>query len=268
VGGNTSCVAVWGDDAARPGLVLDAGTGIRAVSDLLGGAPFVGTIVLSHLHWDHVQGLPFFAAGDRDYATVRLLMPDEGVDAATTLSRAMSPPHFPIGPGGLRGRWCFETIDTGVHTIDGITVTAIEVPHKGGRTFAYRLDDGHGSLGYVPDHLPPLDLASSALVSALHGVDLLVHDAQFVAGEGAIARAYGHATIDQAVALAELAAVGRLVLFHHAPGRTDEEIDALHHALPTTSFAIDVAIEGATFDVAPRTRRSAACVDRRTPARR
>jgi len=108
-GGNTSCVAVAHDNGAPPALILDAGTGIRRVTALLAGQPFTGTILLTLLHWDHVQGLPFFRAGDRDDATVRLLLPDQqdGASAESVLGRAMSPPHFPIGPGQLRGRWEF-----------------------------------------------------------------------------------------------------------------------------------------------------------------
>ena len=113
VGGHTSCLAVWPDGSTLPRLILDAGTGIRAVTPLLGGRPFRGTVLLTHLHWDHVQGLPFFRAGDRDDAVVDLLLPDEGVPAASLLARAMSPPHFPIRPEGLRGTWRFGTVREG-----------------------------------------------------------------------------------------------------------------------------------------------------------
>jgi ribonuclease BN (tRNA processing enzyme) len=87
-GGNTSCVAVAHDNGAPPTLILDAGTGIRRVTALLAGQPFTGTILLTHLHWDHVQGLPFFRAGDREDATVRLLLPDQqdGTSAEAVLS--------------------------------------------------------------------------------------------------------------------------------------------------------------------------------------
>jgi phosphoribosyl 1,2-cyclic phosphodiesterase len=96
-GGHTSCVAVAHDGAAAPTLILDAGTGVRRVSTLLADQPFTGTILLTHLHWDHVQGLPFFRAGDRDDATVTLLLPDQrdGTGAEEVLARAMSPPPLP-----------------------------------------------------------------------------------------------------------------------------------------------------------------------------
>ena len=109
-GGHTSCVALCPDDGApfdhgaAPRLILDAGTGLRRVTGLLGGAPFTGTIILTHLHWDHVHGLPFFAAGDRPGARVTLMLPEQGsAGAEEVLALGMSPPHFPIRPSGLRG---------------------------------------------------------------------------------------------------------------------------------------------------------------------
>ena len=91
-GGQTSCIALAHDGAAGPTLVLDAGTGLRRVTALLGGQPFNGTILLTHLHWDHVHGLPFFAAGDRDGARASLLLPaqPDGASAADVLARGMS----------------------------------------------------------------------------------------------------------------------------------------------------------------------------------
>jgi len=245
IGGNTSCVAVIPTDADRPTLLLDAGTGIRNVSALLDGDAFHGTIVLSHLHWDHVQGLPFFVAADRDDAVVRLLIPDEGDDAAAVLGRAMSPPHFPITPEGLQGRWSFETIAEGPHVIEGLSVTAREIPHKGGRTFGYRVDDGGGSFAYLPDHRPsPGGLGRDAALDLARDVDVLIHDAQFVAGEGLVASRYGHATIDEAVSLAREAGAHELVLFHHGPGRTDAELDCILSEIDGGEMAVTLAIEG------------------------
>ena len=245
VGGNTSCVAVTPDGAEGPRLVLDAGTGIRAVTPLLGGDAFCGTILLTHLHWDHLQGLPFFAAGDRDDAEVHLLLPDDGEDAAAVLRRAMSPPHFPIGPEGLRGRWRFDVLEEGEISLEGLRVRAREVPHKGGRTFGYRVGGGHGAFAYLPDHQPatggPPRLAALALAD---GADVLVHDAQFLASEAAVADAYGHATVEQAIAVAEQAGVGELVLFHHAPTRTDAELCEIAAAFGGAGVRVTLATEG------------------------
>jgi ribonuclease BN (tRNA processing enzyme) len=236
-------VAVAHDDGP-PTLVLDAGTGIRRLPSLLDGAPFRGSLVLTHLHWDHVEGLPFCPATDRPEARVDVLLPaqpDVGGTAGTTaeaaLARMMSPPTFPIGPDGLRGRWTFGSLRPGVHRVQGFAVTAAEVAHKGGVTYGYRISDGASSLAYLPDHRPTaygpgpdgVGAVPDELVALVSGVDVLIHDAQFLAGEGelAVADDYGHAAAEYAVQLGKAAEVGAVVLFHHSPSRTDDELDAL-----------------------------------------
>jgi phosphoribosyl 1,2-cyclic phosphodiesterase len=236
-GGFTSCVAIAHDRDDAPTLLLDAGTGVRRVTALLGGAPFAGTILLSHLHWDHTHGLPFFRGGDRDDALVSLLLPDQldGQSASDVLARGMSPPHFPIGPDGLRGSWRFETVSPGTFHAEGFTVTAVEVPHKGGRTFGYRVSDGRSTMTYVPDHCPTALGPGEDGFGALHdaamalaaGVDLLVHDAQLLPGEVAAEASFGHAAADYAVGLGRAAGAKGVVLFHHKPERTDDDLDAI-----------------------------------------
>ncbi len=237
-GGHTSCVAVAHDDARAPTLILDAGTGIRSVTRLLEDQPFSGAILLSHLHWDHVQGLPFFSAADNDGACVRLMLPEQrdGSSAESVLERAMSPPHFPMTPSQLRGSWTFATIASGVSQAEGFTVLAREIPHKGGRTFGYRVSDAHSTLTYMPDHCPTAfgpgpdgwgEYHPAALELA-SGADVLVHDAQMLTHEelGVEAR-FGHAVCDYSVALGKRAGARRVVLFHHRPDRTDEALDEL-----------------------------------------
>ncbi len=204
-------MAISHDDAARPALVLDAGTGLRQVTSLLGGRPFAGTILLTHLHWDHVHGLPFFRAGDRDDARVTLLLPaqESGESAAAALARGMSPPHFPIGPEGLRGDWTFGSLVPGPFKAEGFTVEAREVPHKGGRTYGYRVSDGHSVLTYIPDHCPtvlgpgPEGLGEyhPAALDLAAGTDLLIHDAFLLAAEVPAEAAFGHAAAEYAAGL-------------------------------------------------------------------
>jgi phosphoribosyl 1,2-cyclic phosphodiesterase len=209
------------------------------------------------MHWDHVQGLPFFRAGDRDDAVVDLLLPDEGLPAVSLLARSMSPPQFPIGPEGLQGRWRFATVGDGWREVEGLAVLAREVPHKGGVTFGYRVEGAAGSFAYLPDHLPtgggdrgPMSM-SAEIRELTQGVDLLVHDAQFIAAESALARDYGHATVEQAVALAAAAGVGELVLFHHSPERTDAAAEALLRAAAEAApCPVRLAVEG--HELTPR----------------
>ena len=255
VGGNTSCVAVAHDTDA-PVLVLDAGTGLRRLSEDLDGEAFRGTILLTHLHWDHVQGLPFFGAGDRADADVSLVMPAQG-DAREVLARAMSPPHFPIGPDGLLGKWTFESIEPGEHTLEGFNVLAAEVPHKGGRTFGYRISDGDWTFAYVPDHEPSVEgpgpdglgARHEAVLALAKGVDVLAHGAQYTLAERERAVAFGHATIDYAMALAREAGVGRLVLFHHEPGRTDNDVESIARSLDSAGLPVQAAVEGLELEV-------------------
>jgi phosphoribosyl 1,2-cyclic phosphodiesterase len=238
-GGHTSCVAIACNDGP-PRLVLDAGTGIRRVTALLRGAPFEGTVLLTHMHWDHLQGLPFFTAADQPGARVTVAVPAQasavwGDGAERTVAKMMSPPHFPIDPAGLRGDWRFVDLDEGTHHIEGLSVLALEVPHKGGRTFGYRISDGAATIAYVPDHSPVafgdgpdgLGTIHPAIRALVEDVDLLFHDAQHVREEFAGLRGFGHATVEYAVRLARACGVRHLLLFHHSPGRTDREIDAI-----------------------------------------
>jgi ribonuclease BN (tRNA processing enzyme) len=246
-GGNTPCVAIAHDGAAGPELVLDAGTGIAQLTRLLGGRPFDGSILLTHLHWDHVQGLPFCHAADNPDAHVSLALPaqEDGSDAESALARGMSPPHFPIRPSEMSGEWRFSSLEEGEHSVAGFDVLALEVPHKGGRTFGYRISDGGHSFVFIPDHRPtafgPGDDGFGALhpnaVALAEGADVLVHDAQLLPSEAAEAD-FGHAVVDYAVGLGRAAGVGRVLLFHHKPARTDEQLDEL-----AARFADDADVE-------------------------
>jgi phosphoribosyl 1,2-cyclic phosphodiesterase len=254
-GGHTSCVAL-AHDGQPPSLVLDAGTGIRRVSQLLEGLPFQGTILLGHLHWDHTQGLPFFAAGDHPGARVDVFVPAQG-DAEAVLARAMSPPHFPITPSELRGRWRFQSLEPGDHAIEGFSVLAMDIPHKGGRTFGYRVSDSKSSVAYLSDHCPtrrgpgPTGLGEyhDAAVTLVRDCDLLLHDAQYTDEELPARASFGHAAISYAVGLAETAGAKRLRLFHHEPSRTDDAIDSLVTAHQRPPLEVDAAAEGAVIDL-------------------
>jgi phosphoribosyl 1,2-cyclic phosphodiesterase len=248
-GGHTPCIAIAHDGAPGPTLVLDAGTGITQLPRLLADGPFTGTLLLTHLHWDHVQGLPFCHAADHPDASVSLWLPaqEDGADPVAVLERAMSPPHFPITPRQLRGHWEFSSLEPGEHEFEGFTVLAREVPHKGGRTFGYRVSDGHSTLAFIPDHCPtalgPGDDGFGALHPAVlelaDRADALIHDAQLLPSELGEA-SFGHAVADYAVSLARAAGVTRVLLFHHKPDRTDEQLDAL-----ASRFAGEAGVEPA-----------------------
>jgi phosphoribosyl 1,2-cyclic phosphodiesterase len=247
-GGHTSCIAVARNGHTFPTLALDAGTGLSTLTGMLNSEPYRGTVLLSHLHWDHMQGIPFFSAGDREGSRVDVYMPaQEGRSGRDLLAQMLAPPAFPITPEGLRGDWTFTAVEPEPFDSDGFAVVPSEVQHKGGRTFLYRVEADGASVAYAPDHAPATGLSDRTL-AVLDGVDVLVHDAQFVEAERAIADAFGHATVGDAVALAERVGAGTLVLFHHGPYRSD---DALDRILDETSSSIPIvmAAEGDTIQL-------------------
>lgn len=263
VGGHTSCLAV-AHRGERASLVIDAGTGLRTCSELLGDAPFVGTIVLGHLHWDHVQGLPFFHAGDRDDARVRVLVPRQPGHAATAtaeelLDELMAPPWFPVHLRDLRGRWTIDWLDDGVSEVEGFTVMAREVPHGGGRTVGLRVTSPTGaSMAYLSDHAPqrlgpgPLGVGvvHDAALALADRVDVLVHDAQFTLDELPAFAHFGHSCAAYACALAEAADARRLLLYHHHPDRDDDAVAALTAAADACCrVPVTTATEGLVIDL-------------------
>lgn len=259
-GGHTSCVAVLADGEDVPHLLLDAGTGIRDLPTLLGDAPFEGRIVLSHLHWDHVQGLPFCRSVDHRDARVDLQVPVDRADAdpKALLAQAFSPPHFPIGPDGLLGAWRFTPVRPGV--LDD-TVTVAAVAHKGGLALGIRVSMDGAVLAYLPDHAlhggtPPADREGAADLVA--GADVLLHDGQFITAEERTARAYGHATIEHVLCFADRCEVGAVVLTHHGPARTDDQLDALAGQFARTPEGrpVTFAAQGSWVEATPKRRRA------------
>lgn len=249
-GGHTSCLALSTDADSEPHLILDAGTGVRVLTGLLAPNAFVGSILISHLHWDHVQGIPFFAAGDRADARADVYVPAEtgsGQSGRDLVAKFMSPPSFPITPEGMKGQWTFEAIEAEPLVAEGFDVVPFEVSHKGGRTFGYRVSDGTSSFAYVPDHAPAAGVSDAAL-AAMHEVDVLIHDAQFLDHERPRAVDYGHATINEAIGVAEQVGARSLVLFHHSPHRTDVALDQITLEFNRDGFAL-TAYEGMTIDL-------------------
>jgi ribonuclease BN (tRNA processing enzyme) len=164
------------------------------------------------------------------------------VSARDLLARTMSPPSFPIEPEGLMGTWRFLPEPEGVASIEGFEVTAADISHKGGRTVGYRVSDAAGSFAYLPDHAPSRGMTPAAR-ALIEEVDVLLHDAQFLESERALADAYGHATVEETVTLAANAGVRQLVLFHHSPVRTDDQLDRILDGV-ASPLPIVVAREG------------------------
>ena len=254
-GGQTSCIAVArGDD--DPHLVLDGGTGLRRLTKFLDGRTFTGSILIGHLHWDHTHGLPFFRAGDQPDARVRVMIPSQG-DAAEVMARAVSPPHFPVRLEELRGTWTVESLEPGTLDVEGFAVTALDIPHKLSRTYGFRVSDGQSSIAYMSDHWPTSigpgtdgfgDYHETALALA-DGVDILIHDAQYTSEEFPARADFGHSAIEYAIGLGRKAGAKSVMLFHHDPDRTDDDLDQIVASLNGTKPTVSAAAEGMVIEL-------------------
>lgn len=237
-------------------MVLDGGTGLRNLTKLLGAAPFQGSILLGHLHWDHTQGLPFFEAGMRPGAHVDVRIPEQG-DPCEVMAKAFAPPFFPAKIESLAGSWTINSIDEGEQEIQGFRVLAMEIPHKLSRTFGYRITDGDTSIAYLSDHWPrSLGLGPDghgeyhdAAIALTQGVDLLIHDSQYTPTEFETKSDFGHCTIDYALGLAKASGARALSLFHHDPERTDDQLDEIIESLAFASIPVTAAIEGSIIEI-------------------
>jgi hypothetical protein len=185
-------------------------------------------------------------------------LPEQGSDPEELLARGMAPPLFPIRPGDLGPGWTFRDLTDGAHRIEGFDVLAAEIPHKGGRTFGYRVSDGSSSVAYLPDHSPlALGRGPEGLgeyhpnaVALATGADLLVHDAQHTAAELPRLAYLGHSAAEYAVGLGRHCQVGTVVLFHHDPWRTDAGIDQIAAASSGAGVKVVAAFDGMVLEVA------------------
>jgi len=247
-GGNTACVAL--ESPGHDPVVLDLGTGLRYWGETQPqDGSFRGSALVTHLHWDHVQGLPFFVPVLRPGARLDVYgPPSEGMTLEAAFHEFLRPPFFPVRIEDLDGEIVFHDMLDEVLAVGDAKVTSRTVPHCG-RTAGYRVQFDGTTVAYVSDHQGPadgsMDIADSVLELA-EDVDLLIHDAQYTPAEFATKRTWGHCTVDYAVWLAAEAGVKRLALFHHDPGRGDDEVDQLAAAARSTGEARGVEVIAAS----------------------
>lgn len=227
-GGNTACVAIRAEGLDP--ILLDLGTGLRYFGeDQPDGEPLCAHALVTHLHWDHVQGLPFCRPLLRPGSSLTVHGPaHDGVGFDVGFDSLMRPPFFPVTRAELPGEIELRTVVEGTFEIGGTTVTALEVPHTD-TTLGYRIERGGSSVAYVSDHQQSADGTSIAesVLELCRGVDVLIHDAQYTPDEYALKSDWGHCTIAYAVGVAVASGVGRLVLFHHDPSHDDDTLDRL-----------------------------------------
>jgi phosphoribosyl 1,2-cyclic phosphodiesterase len=227
-GGNTSCVHV--DLSSGRKLILDAGTGIRALGKELADTDEPINILLSHGHWDHIQGFPFFNPIYQRDRHIRVYINDtKEHNKLCSLFEQIDGANFPVNANDLpsSSECIFDNIETSLAS-DDIQIHCAALNHPGGGS-AYRIEDEGTSCAYITDNelQPPGKVATSyeKWVEFCQGVDVLIHDAQYLESDMPHKHGWGHSLVTQVRQLALDAEVGCLVMFHHDPDRADTEID-------------------------------------------
>jgi phosphoribosyl 1,2-cyclic phosphodiesterase len=250
-GGNTACVEVR---CGPHRLIFDAGTGIRPLGRLLAaGAAAPIDLFLSHTHRDHVVGLPFFAPaltpGHRVTLWAGHLLPDLTLEAA--LRRMMAPPLFPVPVEVFGATLDFRDFRAGqaLSPRPGVLVRTAALPHPDGAT-GYRVEHDGRSVAYVTDleHRP--GHPDPTVLALVRGADLMIYDATYTDAEFADRVGWGHSTWEEALRIADLAGVGRAVIFHHDPSHDDGFMDAVAAAAERRRPGTVVAREGLTLSLA------------------
>ncbi len=226
VGGNTSCVEVLTDSGKR--LILDAGTGIRAVGhavsqELQKGVNQDIILLLSHTHWDHIQGLTFFTPLFNQAATIRIYGPARANRKLEQLiSGQMEYDYWPIKLSQLPCNLKFFELKEGIYTFDdGLKITSKRHIHPGG-AFGYRIEAEGKTVVYCTDTEHFQNQVDKRVVELSADADVLIHDSQYMDNEMEFKLGWGHSSWQQCVQVANEARVKTLVLFHHDPMRTDD----------------------------------------------
>lgn len=223
-GGETAAVVVEMD--GEPPLLLDLGTGVT-------GLPFTedfrASALVTHLHLDHIQGLPFFPAVHRAGTRIDIYGPKQDHGSLSAgFANLIRPPYFPLRLDELASELRFHEVDNGDFVIGEATVRVRPVPHLG-PTVGYRIEWGGATLAYVSDHQAPpaRDRVAAPVLELCHGADVLIHEAQYTAEQFAEKQHWGHCTVDYALLVAATARVRRLCLFHHDPRQSDDQLDRM-----------------------------------------
>lgn len=257
-GGNTPCVEVKCGDGAE--LILDAGSGIRALGNALVGRERRIHVLLTHLHLDHIQGLLFFAPFFDPLAEITVWGPPSKTHSLRSrLARYLSNPLSPVEIRELPAQVRFRDVPSGPWRLGDCELRAAFVAHRG-PTLGYRIENAGATLCYIPDHEPglgaDLDGMPREWISGLalaRGADALIHDAQYLDREYDGRVGWGHSSLGDALSFAARAEAERTLFFHHDPGHDDDALESMdaeaRERWAGNGGSIELAREGAELSL-------------------
>ena len=243
-GGNTACAAIQiADDEV---LILDCGTGVRRLGAALAkqraGQPTRYHVFLSHYHFDHVEGLSLFQPLYDPASTITFHgFASDGRTIRQNLEKLIAPPYFPVSLAGVPAKVEFKDVDGSVFTVGDLRVESIPLSHPDG-SVAYRVSHRGRRLVFATDHEHGVEAVDRALIAFCHEADYLIYDATYMEAEyETLRKGWGHSTWYAAVNVARHAKVKTLILFHHHPEHTDDQLDEMERIareeLPTALVA-------------------------------
>lgn len=244
-GGNTACVEVCsqGDQS----LIIDAGTGLRLLGDELAkeaqGQKLDLSILMTHFHWDHVQGIPFFAPLYRSGNEVSFHSDRPARVLADILEGQMSQPYFPVDFDLLPARRNFVQLDMREVRFGNVMVHSFPLNHPQGAS-GYRLESDGAVIVHASDHEHGHAKLDRVLLDYAQNADILIYDSQYTDKEYEARRGWGHSTWREATRVASQAGVKRLILFHHDPAHNDAFMTSLASEARNCFENTEVAREG------------------------
>jgi len=245
-GGNTTCIEVRTDDNDL--IILDGGTGIFALAQaLLKELPVKANIFITHTHWDHIQGLPFFTPLYIPGNALHIHGPfdpvaNSGIEKVMDIQLQYS--YFPVREAEMRASIAYTTLKMGQSVqVGNTTVTGFLLNHPV-INFGYRIEHNGKSVFFTGDYEPPYNIYDAGddgyeeyeaiiaekdrdIITAMQGVDVLVADSSYSRDEYPMRKGFGHGTFDSSIRMAREAKVKKLVCTHHEPTRTDDQLEAI-----------------------------------------